>query len=201
MKSEAHSKIFDPEGLPNTQSISGGAVNEFSKSLARFRREPVTAQAEVIQTEFPKLTTQAFERPELYRRSVGIMVVNKDKLVFMGKRLDSEGLWQMPQGGIEPGETLVKAGLRELYEETNIQQVRIIAETKEWLYYDFPVAMVEQVWNGRYRGQRQKWILATFDGSDSSIEVNKPAAEFSAWKWIKVSDLPKVAVPYKRDSR
>lgn len=135
-----------------------------------------------------------------YRRGVGIMLLNKANYVFVGKRVDAKSdSWQMPQGGIKEDETIVEAGLRELYEETNIKDVKIIAQTSHWLYYDMPEFFLGKVWEGRYRGQKQKWLLATFCGNDSSINITKLPAEFQDWKWVDFNQLLEVAVPYKRN--
>ena len=135
-----------------------------------------------------------------YRRSVGIMLLNKHKCIFVGKRLDTKtDEWQMPQGGIENDESIIEAGRRELYEETNITDVKILAQTSHWLYYDVPDFFLGKLWEGKYRGQKQKWLLALFNGDDSVINISKLAAEFQEWKWIEVNKLHEVAVSYKKN--
>jgi len=144
-----------------------------------------------------------------YRPCVGMMVLNKDGLVWVGRRVDSpeepEGRghwWQMPQGGIDEGEEPREAALRELYEETNIRSVRVLAESREWLTYDLPEHLVGVAWKGRYRGQKQKWFAMRFTGEEDEIDIAHPAGghapEFDAWKWVPMAELPGLIVPFKR---
>lgn len=134
-----------------------------------------------------------------YRRGVGIMIVNKDKKVFVGKRIDSKNnCWQMPQGGIDGDETVKEAGLREMFEETNIKTVKFVSETRMWLYYDIPEFLIGKLWGGRYRGQKQKWILVRFFGDDSEIKIDKQNREFKTWQWIDINDLPEVVISFKK---
>jgi putative (di)nucleoside polyphosphate hydrolase len=137
-----------------------------------------------------------------YRPGVGIMLMNRDGLVFVGRRIDMPaGLaaWQMPQGGIDPGETPRQAALRELREEVGTDKVEILGETRGWLHYDLPAELAGNPWAGRYRGQRQKWFAMRFTGDDSDID---PAAdghpEFDAWEWVAAERLPELVVPFKR---
>lgn len=112
-----------------------------------------------------------------------------------------EGLsaWQMPQGGIDRGETPKQAALRELYEETGTDKAEIIAEARDWLCYDLPAALAATAWRGRYRGQRQKWFLMRFLGRDIDIDLNRHHhAEFDAWKWIEPAELPGLIIDFKR---
>ncbi|MEQ1611394.1 MAG: RNA pyrophosphohydrolase [Hyphomicrobiaceae bacterium] len=144
-----------------------------------------------------------------YRLNVGIMVLNRDGLVWVGSRKDTpadpEGpgaWWQMPQGGIDEGEDPAKAALRELWEETGMRTVTPLAESKDWLTYDLPAELIGKAWGGKYRGQRQKWFAMRFEGEETEINiVPEPghAVEFVAWRWAKAADLPSLIVPFKRD--
>ena len=138
------------------------------------------------------------ERP--YRNGIGAVLFDSRGLVLAGRRVDARAAaWQMPQGGIDGGETPRQAVLRELAEEIGTDQAEIEAESRDWLSYDLPPEIAERVWGGRYRGQRQKWFALRFTGSDSDIDLEasgKP--EFSAWKWMRLEDLPGVIVPFKR---
>ncbi len=135
-----------------------------------------------------------------YRRGVGIVLINRQGRVFVGRRIDTRAAaWQMPQGGIDAGETPRAAALRELREETGITKARILATTRKWLTYDLPLAVRAKVWGGRYRGQQQKWFLMLFSGDDGDIDIKAHHAEFSSWKWLAFTALPKVIVGFKRD--
>jgi len=137
-----------------------------------------------------------------YRPCVGLMIVNPDGGVFVGQRVDRfKDAWQMPQGGIDPGEDVTTAALRELEEETGITAdlVTIEAETANWLPYDLPHDIVSKIWKGRYRGQEQKWVLVRFNGSDNQINIVQEHQEFSEWKWMAAKDLLSSIVPFKRE--
>ncbi len=129
------------------------------------------------------------------------MLLNRDGLIFVGKRIDQtvEG-WQMPQGGIDDGEEPRQAVLRELKEETGTDKAEIIAEMEDWITYDLPPHLVGVAFHGKYRGQRQKWFALRFTGDDSDIDLHAHEPEFSAWKWLALEELPRVIVPFKRDS-
>jgi len=138
-----------------------------------------------------------------YRPCVGVMLVNRSGLAFVGKRIDNrEGdFWQMPQGGIDPGEDLRAAALRELHEETGLAAglVELIAQTREELLYDLPEELIGKLWKGRYRGQRQHWLLARFTGEDADVQLDAhDPPEFCDWKWIAPDLLPTLIVPFKK---
>ncbi|WOK37150.1 RNA pyrophosphohydrolase [Sphingomonas sp. C3-2] len=136
-----------------------------------------------------------------YRPCAGVMLVNHANLVFVGQRIDNpEDAWQMPQGGIDPGEEAEAAAIRELGEETGVSAglVDILARTREDLVYDLPPELVGKVWKGRFRGQRQSWFLARFNGADSDIDIQTAHPEFRAWRWVEPVQLPSLIVPFKR---
>ncbi|WP_371038148.1 RNA pyrophosphohydrolase [Rhodosalinus sp. FB01] len=136
-----------------------------------------------------------------YRPCVGVMLLNAGGHVFVGQRIDSDvAAWQMPQGGIDGDETPREAALRELREETGITAdlVRVEDETEGWVTYDLPHDLVPRIWKGRYRGQKQKWVLARFLGTDADVDIATDHPEFSEWRWIPAQDLPGVIVPFKR---
>jgi putative (di)nucleoside polyphosphate hydrolase len=133
-----------------------------------------------------------------YRPCVGVMLVNGEGRVFVGRRLDTPNAWQMPQGGIDPGETPRDAALRELGEEIGTAAAEIVAETKGWLRYDLPPELVGKVWKGKYRGQEQKWVMARFTGADRDIDLATEHPEFDAWQWVEPDDLVGLIVPFKR---
>lgn len=136
-----------------------------------------------------------------YRPCVGLMLLNRAGQVFVGKRLDQtvEG-WQMPQGGIDPGEDPPGAALRELREETGTDKADIIGEMKDWITYDLPPHLIGVAFHGRYRGQRQKWFCLRFRGQDADIDLATHEPEFSQWRWVGMDQLPELIVPFKRDT-
>lgn len=147
--------------------------------------------------------------PPAYRPCVGLMVINRGGLVWVGRRVVGKGVaegsaswWQMPQGGIDHGEAPRDAALRELREETAMVSVRIVGEISEWLHYDLPPHLVPKSWGGRYRGQKQKWFALRFEGHDTEIDIapspGQPA-EFDAWQWREPSELVESIVGFKRD--
>ncbi|MFL2896143.1 MAG: RNA pyrophosphohydrolase [Candidatus Pelagibacter sp.] len=134
------------------------------------------------------------------RDGVGIVVLNKSNKIFVGKRIDNpKNFWQMPQGGIDPGEEYLSAALRELKEETGIESVDFIKEIDELLTYELPPNLLGIIWKGKYRGQKQKWFIMRFKGNDKEINLNTHKPEFMDWKWIDISDITKVAVSFKLD--
>jgi len=143
------------------------------------------------------------EKPDyLYRSGVGIMLINHEKKIFVGKRIDNNSdAWQMPQGGIDAGEDEDTAMIRELREETGIadNQVRIIKKSRSYFYYNLPYKLQKKFWGGKYLGQRQRWYLAEFTGTENLININTHDPEFSAWKWIGKDQIINVIVGFKRD--
>ena len=133
------------------------------------------------------------------RIGVGIIVLNSKNLVFVGRRIDTPiDMWQMPQGGVEENENLLSAMKRELYEETNIKSVEVLKELDKWLEYELPKNLLGKIWKGKFRGQKQKWFITRYTGDESEIDVNTKYPEFIEWKWIKMDELPKVAVDFKK---
>lgn len=135
-----------------------------------------------------------------YRACAGMMIHNKKRQVFVGRRIDmvSEH-WQMPQGGIDLNEDPIVAALRELEEEIGTRNVELVHMLDEWLKYDLPDDLLGKIWQGKYRGQQQKWFLFRFLGRDDEINIQTEHPEFSEWKWADYSDLPRLIVPFKRD--
>jgi putative (di)nucleoside polyphosphate hydrolase len=137
-----------------------------------------------------------------YRPCVGVMLADRAGRVFVGQRADQDGpAWQMPQGGIDDGETPRSAALRELVEETGVPAdlVAVEAETAGWIDYDLPADLVGKAWKGRWRGQRQKWFLMRFLGEDSQVRIDTAHPEFSAWKWLDAAEVVENIVPFKRE--
>jgi putative (di)nucleoside polyphosphate hydrolase len=130
------------------------------------------------------------------------MLVNPAGLVFAGERHDMPGAWQMPQGGIDLGETPAEAALRELGEETGVPPALVapLAEAPGWIRYDLPPELLGRVWGGRWRGQEQKWFLYRFLGRDADVRLDRAHPEFARWRWIAADDLLAAIVPFKRDA-
>jgi putative (di)nucleoside polyphosphate hydrolase len=134
------------------------------------------------------------------RIGVGIILLNHENKVFVGKRIDNpKNFWQMPQGGINQNENFLQAAKRELEEETGIKSVELVKELNGWLEYDLPENLLGKVLEGKYRGQKQKWFIMKFVGKDNEINVKTKNPEFLDWKWIEVSKLPSIAVSFKID--
>jgi putative (di)nucleoside polyphosphate hydrolase len=135
-----------------------------------------------------------------YRPCVGIMLFNADGKVFVGNRLDQTvESWQMPQGGIDKGETPKEAALRELKEEVGTKKAEIIAEMEVWVTYDLPEHLVGIAFHGKYKGQRQKWFALRFTGKESDIDLTTHDPEFSSYRWVSLEELPDLIVPFKRE--
>jgi putative (di)nucleoside polyphosphate hydrolase len=136
-----------------------------------------------------------------YRPAAGVMLINQRKQVWVGQRLDSTlEAWQMPQGGLDPGEEPLEGALRELEEETGISRdlVEIVARAPDELCYDLPEDLIGVVWKQKWRGQRQTWFLARFLGSDADVDLQTPDPEFRAWRWAEIEELPRLIVPFKK---
>jgi len=139
-----------------------------------------------------------------YRPCVGLRLLNGEGKVFVGRRIDTakegDNIWQMPQGGIDEGETPEQAALRELAEEIGTDKAEIVAESRHWLRYDLPPQLVGKVWKGRYRGQEQRWFALRFLGEDSDIDLATAHPEFDAWRWVELEDVPALVIPFKRET-
>jgi putative (di)nucleoside polyphosphate hydrolase len=138
------------------------------------------------------------ERP--YRPGVGIMLLNPRGEALVAQRIDTPAAaaWQMPQGGIDPGEAPLDAAWREMREEIGTDRAELLGESRDWLTYDLPLDLADRVWKGRYRGQRQKWFAFRFEGPDSDIDIATALPEFSAWRWAPLAELPLLIVSFKR---
>jgi putative (di)nucleoside polyphosphate hydrolase len=135
-----------------------------------------------------------------YRPCVGMMLLNSKGKVFVAKRIDTiSEAWQMPQGGVDKGEDTYQAALRELREETSVTDVKLLAQTDDWLSYDLSEHLVPKLWDGKYRGQVQKWYVFRLLGDDASIDIQTNEPEFSEWKWVDIQELPDLIVPFKRE--
>ena len=138
----------------------------------------------------------------LYRRGVGVMLLNGEGKVFVGARIDNtDEAWQMPQGGMDEGEEPWSTALRELQEETGIAPhlVTRVAECPERLKYDLPAELQGRLWGGKWKGQDQDWFLARFLGSDTDIVIATDDPEFRDWQWVEPERLPDLIVPFKRN--
>ena len=134
-----------------------------------------------------------------FRIGVGIIVLNNKNQVFVGKRKDNpKKHWQMPQGGVDQGETYMDAMKRELSEETSIKNIEILKEVNGWTEYELPDYLLGKIWKGKYRGQKQKWFIVRFLGTDKEINLKTNHPEFIDWKWIETQDLPSVIVHFKK---
>ena len=139
--------------------------------------------------------------PKTYRPNVAVAVFNRDGHVFMGKRVDNTSPygWQMPQGGIDPGEDVWPAAVRELYEETSIRSVSLLGDIPDWITYDFPPELLGTPVARGFDGQRQKWFAVRFDGDDTEINLDAHGErEFETWRWVPLSETINMTVPFKR---
>lgn len=135
---------------------------------------------------------------EGYRPNVGLMLIAPDRRIFVGRRASMPEAWQMPQGGVDDGETPVEAACRELWEEVGTTHALLLRESKAWLSYDVPEKARPAHWKGRWRGQAQKWFALAFTGRDADIDIAAHDREFEAWRWVPARDLPTLIVPFKR---
>ena len=134
------------------------------------------------------------------RIGVGIIVLNNENKIFVGKRKDNPvDKWQMPQGGVNKNESFLTAMKRELDEETSIKNIQIIKELDGWFQYELPKNLLGIVWKGKFRGQKQKWFVVRFTGEESEINLKTKHPEFIEWKWVEMDELPKIIVDFKKD--
>ena len=134
------------------------------------------------------------------RLGVGIVLLNSDNKVFVGKRIDNPvNFWQMPQGGVDNNENFLHAANRELKEETSVESVKLIKEIDDWLTYELPKDLLGKIWKGKYRGQKQKWFIMRFVGNEKEINVKTKNPEFKDWKWVDINQLLDVVVRFKFD--
>mgnify|MGYP001226481989 CR=1 FL=1 len=134
------------------------------------------------------------------RIGVGVIVLNNENKIFVGKRKDNPvDKWQMPQGGVDKNELLIDAMKRELEEETSIKNIKVIKEFDYWLEYELPKNLIGKIWKGKFRGQKQKWFIVKFKGEESEINLKTKNPEFIEWKWIEMNDLPRVIVDFKKN--
>jgi putative (di)nucleoside polyphosphate hydrolase len=136
--------------------------------------------------------------PEGYRPCVGILLLNRNGYIFVGERLDTPGAWQMPQGGIDKGESALEAAFRELKEETGIETAEFLGISDIWRAYDLPPALAAKAWDGRYRGQAQLWSVFRFTGTVDDIDIRTAHPEFSRWKWTDPETLLAEIIDFKR---
>jgi putative (di)nucleoside polyphosphate hydrolase len=134
------------------------------------------------------------------RLGVGVVLLNSNNKVFVGKRIDNPAnFWQMPQGGVDDNENLLYAANRELKEETGVKSTKLIKEIDNWLTYELPNNLLGKIWKGKYRGQKQKWFIMRFVGDEEEININTKNSEFKEWKWIDINQLLNVVVRFKHD--
>ncbi|SJZ79748.1 putative (di)nucleoside polyphosphate hydrolase [Enhydrobacter aerosaccus] len=136
--------------------------------------------------------------PKHYRPNVGLMLISSDRRIFVGERAGMPGAWQMPQGGVDDGETAIEAACRELAEEVGTNRALLMRESRDWLTYDFPSDIGRKRWQGRWRGQAQKWFALAFTGRDEDIDIHAHDHEFDAWKWASAAEVLDLIVAFKR---
>ena len=205
-------RLFRVRYSQNAKDAKAGPSPLVTNWTRRVEHGPIGSGAAVMEHERngrrrkdDKVTTDHLS----YRPAVGIMLLNREGLVWVGRRKSDAGpehvddtyAWQMPQGGIDEGEDPYVAALRELHEETNVRSVSLIAEAPDWYAYDLPTEVIRKSWKGRYRGQRQKWFALRFLGDEHEIDVAAPAGhkpEFSDWRWAPMQTLPDLIIPFKR---
>ena len=135
-----------------------------------------------------------------YRVGVGIIVLNKENKIFVAKRIDNpRNFWQMPQGGVDEGEDFLSAAYRELEEETSIKNVELITEIDEITTYELPDYLLGKIWKGKFKGQKQKWFIMRYLGTDDEININTPKPEFLDWKWTDLDSITQIVVKFKLD--
>ena len=135
-----------------------------------------------------------------YRMGVGIIVLNKENKIFVAKRIDNpKNFWQMPQGGVDEGEDFLSAAYRELEEETSIKDVELITEIDEITTYELPDYLLGKIWKGKFKGQKQKWFIMRYLGTDDEININTPKPEFLDWKWTDINSITQIVVKFKLD--
>lgn len=187
--------IADPV-VQLTMRADGVAEDDFRELLRvagwRVATKRASARHDVITEDGAKVQRE-------YRLGVGVMLLDRSNRVFVGRRIDTAAeAWQMPQGGIEPGEEPLHAALRELKEEIGTANAEVLAESVGWHRYDLPPHLLGKAWHGRWRGQLQRWFVMRFLGDDSEIDVNTTSPEFSAWKWMSASEISGIVVEFKR---
>jgi putative (di)nucleoside polyphosphate hydrolase len=136
--------------------------------------------------------------PKFYRPNVGLMLMDVERRIFVGRRLNQRDAWQMPQGGVDEGETPIEAACRELREEVGTTRALLLRETRDWLTYDVPAELQPPHWKGRWHGQAQKWFALAFTGKDTDIDLAAHDQEFDAWRWASAGELIEAIVPWKR---
>ena len=187
--------IADPV-VQLTMRADGVAESEFRDLLRAAGWKMARAHAS---RSVDRVTVDGAQAINDYRLGVGVMLLDRGNRVFVGRRIDTQTeAWQMPQGGIEPGEEPVHAAFRELKEEIGTANAEVVAESVDWHRYDLPPHLLGKAWHGRWRGQLQRWFVMRFLGDDAEINVDTASPEFSAWKWVSASEISDIVVEFKR---